>query len=224
MVKFYMSAWSAVVPSNLIQQQSRCGCKGTSVGVTGIIHLLPFSERGHPGQSEWASYDKLEVLRAETEFPGEKRILPKNYRNLAYVFNLLTCPKDSRFKATTSTPVCWPAQWVSDLPASRNCVKQLLKQTIHTHIYTHAYTHIHTYTHTYTCIYTHIHTYTYIHTHTHIHIHTHTHIYARYLLILFVWKTLSDMEFKKISHLEQSVQYYNPSWRLGECCLILITM
>lgn len=79
---------SAVLPTYLVQQQSRCGCNGVSVDVTDIVHLLTLSERDHPGQSEWASYNKLKVLRAKTEFPGEKGILPKNCRNLAYVFIL----------------------------------------------------------------------------------------------------------------------------------------
>ena len=107
-----------------------------------IINQLTLNERDHPEQSEWASNDKLKVLRAKTEFLGEKGTLPKTYRNLACVFNLLTCPKDSRFKATTSTPACWPTKSVSDLPASRNCMKQLLKIN---KLYIYKYTHTHTY-------------------------------------------------------------------------------
>ena len=99
--------WCPVIWSN---NSLYVAVKVISVDVIDIINQLTLSERDHPEQSEWASNDKLKVLRAKTEFPGEKGTLPKNYRNLACVFNLLTCPKDSRFKATTSTPACWPTQ------------------------------------------------------------------------------------------------------------------
>ena len=66
----------------------------------------------------------------------------------------------------------------------------------HTHTYTHAHTHTHTDTHIYTYIYTHTHIYICIYTHTYIHIYTHTHIYIHIciyiLLVLILWRTLTN--------------------------------